>query len=67
MALEEHGRKKILPVWHRLVAEDVKQYSPMLSGIVAAETIRGLDHVAEEIMKVVKLGGARDPIRYVIE
>lgn len=59
VVLEEHGEKKILPVWHQVTAEDVKRYSPMLAGLVAADASRGLDHVIESILKVVKpRGGA---------
>lgn len=43
------GRKIVLPVWHRVTAEEVAAYSPPLAGRLAARTDGGLEAVADEI------------------
>lgn len=43
------GRKIVLPVWHRVTAEEVAAYSPPLAGRLAARTAEGLEAVADEI------------------
>lgn len=50
---EVGGSKVILPVWHNVTREDVQHYSPILAGLVAAPTSRGLPYVVSEILKVV--------------
>jgi hypothetical protein len=48
------GVKVILPVWHEISEEDVIAASPPLASVLAVSTSRGLDHVVEQILKVVK-------------
>lgn len=43
------GRKVILPVWHGIEQDTVAMYSPSLAGYLAANTVRGLDAVVEEL------------------
>jgi hypothetical protein len=50
------GRKVILPVWHRLMKDDVARYSPMLAGVLAANTDRGVTHVADEVIRALDAG-----------
>lgn len=48
------GRKRVLPIWHNVDKEDVAAHSPLLAGRLAATTARGLDHVVNEIRKVLE-------------
>lgn len=56
-AREAHGTKVILPVWHRLGAEEVGAHSPMLAGRVAARTRDGIDHVADLVAEELGIAG----------
>jgi hypothetical protein len=46
------GERRILPGWHKISAEEVKQYSPMLSDIVAASSSEGVDSVVKKVLEV---------------
>ncbi len=50
--LEESGEKRILPIWHNVDENEVREYSPILAGRKAALTVNGLESVAEEILKL---------------
>lgn len=50
-ARETASRKLLLPVWHRVGASQVAERVPMLADRVAVSTQRGLQHVAEEIVR----------------
>ncbi|MBP7053627.1 MAG: toll/interleukin-1 receptor domain-containing protein [Phycisphaerae bacterium] len=50
-AQEGDGRKKILPVWHNVVAETVRQYSPLLAGRLATLSTQGVDGVVEDLVR----------------
>ncbi len=52
-ALEVEG-KRILPIWHGLTADDVRQYSPILAERLAVSTDRGLDEVVRAILAAVR-------------
>jgi len=52
-ALEAES-KRILPVWHGVSVQDVRQYSPILSERLAVPTDRGLDVVVKSILDVVR-------------
>lgn len=43
------GKKVILPVWHTVGFEQVRQYSPMLADRLAVSTDEGLDKVVQKI------------------
>lgn len=51
VALEQDGKKRILPIWHNLGFEDVKKYSPILAGRLAAKTSEGIEIVVEKIIE----------------
>jgi TIR domain. len=52
-ARESAGQRKlILPVWHQLSDEDLRQYSPMLADRVGLKTTLGISHVVERIVAV---------------
>lgn len=48
---ELDGKKVILPVWHKVGFEEVREYSPVLADRLAARTDRGLEKVVQEIAK----------------
>jgi TIR domain len=48
---EVEGRKVILPVWHNVTASEIRRYSLMLSGRVAANTSDGLAVVVHQLRK----------------
>ena len=50
VAVETANRKKLLPVWHNVSVEDVASFSPILADRKAADTRRGLQHVAEQLV-----------------
>jgi len=54
---EVGGRKVILPVWHNIDAEAVRQYSPMLADRVAVLSSHGLDHVVKGLMRAMQPPG----------
>jgi hypothetical protein len=50
---EEEGRKIILPVWHNVDKETIRQFSPILADVLAANTDQGIDRVAEKLVDVI--------------
>lgn len=54
IAKESGGEQVILPIWHNVNAEYVREKAPMLSGIFAVSTEKGIDHIVKEIQKVIK-------------
>ena len=55
VALEEAERGRILPVWHELKAEDLKQSLPTLADIVAVQSSAGLPSIVRELLKAINL------------
>jgi hypothetical protein len=53
MAVEESGQKVILPVWHGIDKRTLAEYSPILADRLAADTERGIQAVASDIIEVV--------------
>lgn len=53
LAREGVGDKVILPVWHNITAEEIKEYSPLLADIVAVSSSAGMDAVIRKILEVV--------------
>lgn len=51
---EVNGRKVVLPVWHGLTAERVRQFSPPLGDKLAADTVNGIPSVVQRIVSVVR-------------
>jgi hypothetical protein len=49
-----HLGKTILPVWHRVGVEAILEHSPALAGKLGVETSRGLEYVADEIIRAIK-------------
>ncbi|NHZ86150.1 MAG: TIR domain-containing protein [Planctomycetia bacterium] len=46
-------RGRILPVWHKLSAEDVEAYSPLLSDLVAIKSSIGVDNVTAQLIQAI--------------
>jgi hypothetical protein len=51
---EVNGKKVILPVWHGVSFEEVRQYSPTLADRVAVTTEKGVDHVVEQLVAAMR-------------
>lgn len=58
VTLESDGRERVLPIWHKLTAEEVRRYSPTLADKVAVPSTRGLEAVVDAIHQVV-VGSSR--------
>jgi len=55
MSREIAGTKVILPIWHKITAEEVRQHSPILAGRVAARSKHGLEKVIAEVREAMGL------------
>ncbi|HET9642562.1 MAG TPA: TAXI family TRAP transporter solute-binding subunit [Burkholderiaceae bacterium] len=53
VAREDGSGTIILPVWHNVTHAVVQKYSPILADRIAVYTSKGLDFVADELMKVI--------------
>ncbi len=54
------GNKAILPIWHNLEFEDVRNVSPILAGRLGISTGKGLELVKSEIVKAInEIGNKR--------
>lgn len=51
-SLEVHGRKVILPIWHRISLDEIQKYSPMLADRLAISSEDGLQKLVGEILNV---------------
>jgi len=55
LVARENGRSKvILPIWHNVTKEQVQSFSPILADRKAVSTDKGVDHVVNDILKVVR-------------
>jgi hypothetical protein len=61
MAIEDDGRKVILPVWHKLERASLVVYSPILADRLAADTAQGIPTVAADIARVVLRNDSGSP------
>ena len=53
-ALATTGERKILPIWHEVTVDDLKNYSPMLADIKAVRSNEGLEAIVMAVLDVVK-------------
>jgi hypothetical protein len=51
---ETEGKKVILPVWHGVGFNDVRENSPMLADRFAASTEKGIERVVEQLLSAMK-------------
>jgi hypothetical protein len=56
VAREVDGQKVILPIWHNITADKVRQHSPILADRVAALSKDGLDRVVEQLLEAMGVG-----------
>lgn len=56
------GEKVILPVWHNISFEEIKSYSPLIAGKLAANTSNGLSEVKNKILSAIHKVGRKDSI-----
>ncbi|MCH8947340.1 MAG: toll/interleukin-1 receptor domain-containing protein, partial [Acidobacteria bacterium] len=54
VAKEVGGKKVILPVWHNVTADDVRNYSLTLADRVAASSSEGLKAVVEKLIEAMR-------------
>ena len=53
-AKQEEGNKVILPVWHNISKDTVKQYSPILADMLALKTADfTIEELADEFIKLI--------------
>jgi hypothetical protein len=50
---ETHGVKLILPIWHAISKEEIRQYSPMLAGRYAARSEEGIERMVGRIISAI--------------
>jgi len=60
VAKEVKGRKVILPVWHKLGAEDVRKCSLLLADRVAARSEEGMEAVVNKLLGAMEAGDHTD-------
>ncbi len=54
VARETAGDKVVLPVWHNISVDQIREYSPTLADRIAVSSDRGLEHVVSELLKVLQ-------------
>lgn len=54
VAREDKGKKVILPVWHKINADDVKEQSPILADKHAISSSKGAAEVASQLYKAIR-------------
>jgi hypothetical protein len=52
-SLETAERKIIIPIWHNVTEEEVRQYSPIIAARYASASSKGLDTVVNDIKNAV--------------
>jgi TIR domain len=62
VAREVNGVKVILPVWHNINANQIRTYSPILAGRLAASSSKGIDHVTSELLRAIRKDHPVSPI-----
>jgi TIR domain len=58
MSKEVAGNKVILPVWHGITVDEVRSHSPMLAGLVAAQSSEELTKVVQNLREAMGLADA---------
>lgn len=56
VAREVDGRKVILPIWHNISVDEIRNYSPILADRLATRTQLGLDKVVADIVSAANHG-----------
>ena len=55
-AREVDGTKVILPVWHNITAEQIRDRSPMLADRIATLSSSGIDRVVDDLARAIAAG-----------
>lgn len=55
VSLEEEERGRILPVWHRLGANELRKSVPILADIIAVQASIGIPAVVRELLRAINL------------
>ncbi len=53
---EVDGKKVILPVWHNVTVDEIRDSSPMLADRLGVDTEKGLPHVVQELLRAIAAG-----------
>lgn len=53
------GTKVILPVWHRVDQAEVLRHYPIIADRLGAPTARGIDYVADEVSRALRVAASR--------
>jgi TIR domain len=61
VALEESGRRRILPIWHKVGKREVTEKSPMLAGRWAAKANQPIPALVDELLESIGTGFASPP------
>jgi hypothetical protein len=56
MSRETNGKRVILPVWHKVTREEVRQFSPILADRLAVDSSEGLETVTAKLLQVLRPG-----------
>lgn len=54
------GEKVIFPVWHNIGFSEIKEYSPLIAGKLAASTANGLGNISEQILSAIHKAGRKE-------
>ena len=58
-ARETQGRKIILPIWHLISVQEIRNYSPMLSDIFAIKSDVGIDIMVDQLFSKIKVNSPK--------
>jgi len=51
---EKSSRKVILPIWHNVTADEVREFSPILADRLAAQSEQGIGRLVDQIARVLE-------------
>ena len=54
-SLDTQGHDRILPIWHKVTTDEVRQHSPTLADIIALNTgVQSTQEIAEELLNMIR-------------
>ena len=59
--------RKILPIWHKVTIEEIREYSPMIADIVALDSNQGLSIIVEKIASVLGISSKQESVGLTIK
>ena len=62
-SLDSKEAKRILPIWHNVSIEDIKEYSPILADRAATNGKIGISEIVEKVKKRLKINFTENPIQ----